>query len=1002
MSALSGLALKDKKYWGIIVPVGIGLFGLYYRKTHKLNTLEDEIILGASPSEVRCLWCCKKFVQEGARKNSLYHSEAHRKLGLQKLKWNIAGRSKRSGITGDTIGKLMRQLQQSGKNGYGARGWIDATYSNYKIGSKRLHPAGLARLLKIYVRDDVYTINKDGKVQIFKWKKGHCLKNWLKPKYVKYLTTNFSAEEYIKKQPHCPDCGTQLQWDNVRKARYCTACPFNTYPKKKAESFSPKNCENCNRPLNWKSGHHRLDTSGSEGGTGTGKGAGAGVLCDSCFTFANDSEFLKQKPAYSAESFEASGKKAYTKKELKWMWNRPPDELIDVALNSGVVCSGCGANNMWQSPPRAFHYSQTMGGTLVYYPCGCGNTQEVIYSAEEEEETEDEHPHGPLYCDVCERHYGRKVMIKPKTGEEPRPDVFTDCLCGRKERARKMEDESSFGRKLKKLREEGKLSTGYYDEERPTTYEKYPREEPTGVIGTERRKEHWPPTAGMHWYDEIGEQMTFWIVPSWHTACIQCGNKTTKGGLLQVDEGSMGMWEEPSVFICNECVNESELLWWAITGAKPNEPRNPLLKGLLAESFEAITVDPKPKMSGRLICGNCNDGYNVVTCDDCGESWCDDCDTKEGHHNCNTKDADTIEIRTMTEAPPLPPEVEKKLDKLAQRIDFLLEQRKFDEAEKVQDELYELAKKAYEDAGGAPELIMEETLDVDFGAEDDEDTVLEEQIDTIREGIEQVGQFARDADQEGESAFYTGYQMALETIVHALESVGRDRTLEEMYIHIIPGLRVTLQEARKSGSIDNVWEVKGAIEATVEMVEFLSEFPPEWAIELAAEDIDTYRGKRKAPTPEPGAPGTSKKGTGAPMKVQGVDVYSVQEHHAEKRGPHRDIRIGYDDATHGPVLLSFVPTGGLDNKIPTKVGRNHKITVIQTEDHPFDYWHFEGSIPSGSYGAGPVSLETYGKSNIISYEPGKKLKVEFTGGKYPGTYVFIHYRGKVWGMWRYE
>ena len=93
-----------------------------------------------------------------------------------------------------------------------------------------------------------------------------------------------------------------------------------------------------------------------------------------------------------------------------------------------------------------------------------------------------------------------------------------------------------------------------------------------------------------------------------------------------------------------------------------------------------------------------------------------------------------------------------------------------------------------------------------------------------------------------------------------------------------------------------------------------------------AEDIDTYRGKRKAPTPEPGAPGTSKKGTGPPMKVQGVSVYSVQEHHAEKRGPHRDIRIGYDDPTHGPVLLSFVPTGDLDNKIPTKVGpksQNH-------------------------------------------------------------------------------
>lgn len=93
--------------------------------------------------------------------------------------------------------------------------------------------------------------------------------------------------------------------------------------------------------------------------------------------------------------------------------------------------------------------------------------------------------------------------------------------------------------------------------------------------------------------------------------------------------------------------------------------------------------------------------------------------TKDGDKlgEMHSFDADTIEIRKMTEAPPLPPEVEKKLDKLAQRIHVLLEQRKFEEAEKVQDELYELAEKAYEDAGGAPELIMEETLDVDFGAE---------------------------------------------------------------------------------------------------------------------------------------------------------------------------------------------------------------------------------------------------------------------------------------------
>ena len=59
-----------------------------------------------------------------------------------------------------------------------------------------------------------------------------------------------------------------------------------------------------------------------------------------------------------------------------------------------------------------------------------------------------------------------------------------------------------------------------------------------------------------------------------------------------------------------------------------------------AESFEALTADPNEE--GWLICDSCNDGYNVVTCDDCGESWCDDCDTKDGYHKCNIKDAESF------------------------------------------------------------------------------------------------------------------------------------------------------------------------------------------------------------------------------------------------------------------------------------------------------------------------------------------------------------------------
>ena len=42
--------------------------------------------------------------------------------------------------------------------------------------------------------------------------------------------------DYPTTRPNCK-CGATLEWDNMRKAWYCTKCPFNTFPKK-AESFS--------------------------------------------------------------------------------------------------------------------------------------------------------------------------------------------------------------------------------------------------------------------------------------------------------------------------------------------------------------------------------------------------------------------------------------------------------------------------------------------------------------------------------------------------------------------------------------------------------------------------------------------------------------------------------------------------------------------------------------------------------------------------------------------
>tara|TARA_R110001592_G_scaffold11793_2_gene57691 strand:- start:2829 stop:12416 length:9588 start_codon:yes stop_codon:yes gene_type:complete len=172
-----------------------------------------------------------------------------------------------------------------------------------------------------------------------------------------------------------------------------------------------------------------------------------------------------------------------------------------------------------------------------------------------------------------------------------------------------------------------------------------------------------------------------------------------------------------------------------------------------------------------------------------------------------------------------------------------------------------------------------------------------------------------------------------------------------------------------------------------------------------------YTKKRQKPTPEPGVEGgTDLKPSRRkpPMKVKGSDVYSVQKHRATTRGSHRDIRIGLDGK-----LLSFVPVGRYEKKdddgkwqktdgsrLPKKIGEG--VSVIRTEDHPFDYWWFEGEIPKDSYGAGPVSLETHGTRRIIEWKPDEKLKVEFIGGKYAGTYTFERSKkskdGKVWWM----
>ncbi|MEJ3404164.1 ATP-dependent DNA ligase [Rathayibacter sp. YIM 133350] len=115
---------------------------------------------------------------------------------------------------------------------------------------------------------------------------------------------------------------------------------------------------------------------------------------------------------------------------------------------------------------------------------------------------------------------------------------------------------------------------------------------------------------------------------------------------------------------------------------------------------------------------------------------------------------------------------------------------------------------------------------------------------------------------------------------------------------------------------------------------------PEGVRAAAPEDrLATYRSMRdpeKTPEPVPAAKVVSE-------GAQQGHSFVIQEHHARRL--HYDFRLEHDG-----VLVSWA----LPKGVPTDPGRNH--LAVHTEDHPLEYGSFEGSIPSGEYGAGTVRI----------------------------------------------
>lgn len=109
-------------------------------------------------------------------------------------------------------------------------------------------------------------------------------------------------------------------------------------------------------------------------------------------------------------------------------------------------------------------------------------------------------------------------------------------------------------------------------------------------------------------------------------------------------------------------------------------------------------------------------------------------------------------------------------------------------------------------------------------------------------------------------------------------------------------------------------------------------------------------------------------------------LFVVQEHHASTL--HWDLRLGRDG-----VLKSWaVPKGPPEEKGVRRL-------AVQTEDHPFQYAYFEGSIPEGEYGGGTISIWDRGEYETEKWWQGEII-VRLIGKRLRGRYCMIRLRGQ--------